>query len=127
MIFLDTCILIDYSKGKLDIDITKDCCINSIVKLEFKIGALNKRDMKKINKILSQVKLLTLDQSILDLADLLVEKYSLSFNMGIYDSVIAATCLVYDLPLCTYNIKDFKFIEKLKIIDKDELNYISKA
>lgn len=47
MIFLDTCVLIDYSKGKLDIDITKDYCINSIVKLEFKIGALDKKELKR--------------------------------------------------------------------------------
>lgn len=58
-----------------------------------------------------------MDQSILDLVDLLVEKYSLSSNMGIYDAIIAATCLIYDLPLMTHNKKDFRFVKKLQIVD----------
>jgi predicted nucleic acid-binding protein len=117
MIFLDTCLLIDYSKEKIEIDLTKEYCISSIVKLEFKAGALNKRELKKINRILSLVKLVDTDQAILDLADILVEKYCLSHGMGIYDSIIAATCLVYDLPLWTYNRKDFRFINGLEIIE----------
>jgi predicted nucleic acid-binding protein len=115
MIFLDTCILIDYSKNKIKIDLSKDYCISSIVKLEFKAGALNKRELKKINRILSKLRLLDTDQSILDLSDILIEKYGLSYGMGIYDAIIASTCLVYDLPLCTYNKKDFRFINELKL------------
>ena len=118
MIFLDTCLLIDYSKEKIDIDLSKNYCISSIVRLELKVGALNKRELKKINRILSKVKLVDIDQSILDLADLLVEKYSLSHGMKIYDAIIAATCLVYDLPLWTYNQKDFRFINGLELINE---------
>ncbi|MFA7083367.1 MAG: PIN domain-containing protein [Arcobacteraceae bacterium] len=116
MIFLDTCLLIDYSKNKVNIDLEKDYCINSIVSLEFKVGALNKRELKKINRILSKIKLVKIDQSILNLADILIEKYVLSHNMGIYDAIIAASCLVYDLPLWTYNKKDFRFINELELI-----------
>jgi hypothetical protein len=115
MIFLDTCVLIDYSKEKVDIDLSKEYCISSIVKLEFKVGALNKRELKKINRILSGIKIVDTDQSIFDLSDMLVEKYALSHGMGIYDSVIAATCLVYDLTLWSYNKKDFKYIDGLEL------------
>ncbi len=45
MKFLDTCILIDYSKGKIDLDFSEDYFISSIVKLEFKVGALNKSQL----------------------------------------------------------------------------------
>ncbi len=115
MIFLDTCLLIDYSKERINIDLSKDYCINSIIRLEFKVGALNKRELKKINRILSKINLVDTDQSILDLADLLVEKYALSHGMKIYDAIIAATCLIYDLPLWTYNKKDFHFINGLRL------------
>jgi tRNA(fMet)-specific endonuclease VapC len=98
------------------LDLKKDYCINSIVKLEFKVGAFNKRELKKINRILSQIKLVDIDQSILNLSDGLIEEYSLKQNMGIYDAIIAATCLVYDLPLWTYNKKDFRFINELELI-----------
>ena len=30
---------------------------------------------------------------------------------GVYDAIIAATCMVYDLPLWTHNKKDFKFLD----------------
>jgi len=118
MIFLDTCILIDYSKGKITLDFSKEYCISSIVKLEFKVGALNKKELKKINKILSKVQLLETDQDIFDLADKLIDNYALSHNMGIYDAIITATCLVYDLPLWTYNKRDFKFIDGVNIVWK---------
>ena len=119
MIFLDTCILIDYSKDEVMIDFTKNYCISSIVRLEFKAGALNTRELKKINRILTQIKLVDIDQSVLDLADILIEKYTLSHGMGIYDAIIAATCLIYAIPLWTYNKKDFKYIEELVLIDRD--------
>ncbi len=116
MVFLDTCILIDHSKGRISLDFTKDYYISSIVKLEFKVGALNKRELKKINRILAQVKVLETNQTILNLADNLIENYTLSHNMAIYDAIIAATCLIYDLPLWTYNKRDFKFINGVKIL-----------
>ena len=61
MIFLDTCILINYSKDKIVLDFENNYCISSIVTLEFKAGALNKRELKKINRILSQLKLIDMD------------------------------------------------------------------
>ncbi len=117
MIFLDTCILIDYSKGKISIkdEDKQNYCLSSIVQLEFVTGALNKRELKKINKILSDFKTIDTDQKILDLSIELANRYALSHNMTIYDAIIAATCLIYDLPLWTYNKKDFKYIKELKL------------
>lgn len=113
MIFIDTCILIDYSKEKMDIeDIDfKNYRINSIVQLEFLAGSLNKRELKKLNKILSKCELVELDQDILDLSVQLINNYGLSHGMGVYDSIIASTCMIYDLPLWTYNKKDFRFLD----------------
>ncbi len=117
MIFLDTCILIDYSKEKLSLDFSKNIyCISSIVQLEFKVGARNKKELKVINRILSNLKLIETEQPILDLANKFIEEYALSHNMGIYDAIIAATCLIYDIPLWTYNTKDFIFIKDLKLV-----------
>ena len=119
MIFVDTCILIDYSKDKIDIDLSSsDYCINSIVELEFKVGALNKRELKKIKRILSQIQSISVNQDILDLANKLLDKYVLSHNMGIYDAIIASTSLMYNLPLWTYNKKDFRYIEELELYER---------
>ena len=115
MVFLDTCILIDYSKDKISIEDKENYCFSSIVQLEFTAGALNKRELKKINKILSEFKSIDTDQDILDLSIKLVNSYALSHNMTIYDAIIAATCLIYDIPLWTHNKKDFKYIKELKL------------
>ena len=113
MILVDTCILIDYSKEKLLVEENEfnTFCINSIVQLEFLAGALNKRELKKLNIILTKCKLLEIDQDIMNLSVKLINQYGLSYGMGIYDAIIASTCLIYDLPLWTHNKKDFKFLD----------------
>ena len=117
MFFLDTCILIDYSKNKITIKESdkQNYCFSAIVQLEFTTGALNKRELKKINKVLSEFKSIDTDQDILDLSVELVNKYTLSHNMTIYDAIIAATCLIYDLPLWTHNRRDFRYLTELEL------------
>ncbi len=113
MILVDTCIFIDHSKDKLHIEEKEfdSFCINSIVQLEFLAGALNKRELKKLNKTLAKCQLLDIDQDIMNLSVQLMNQYGLSHGMGVYDSIIASTCLIYDLPLWTHNKKDFKFLD----------------
>ena len=113
MIFVDTCILIDHSKEKIAFlkKNQREYYINSIVQLEFLSGALNKRELKKLNTILENFQLLDTDQDIMNLSVTLMNKYGLSHGMGVYDAIIAATCMVYDLPLWTHNKKDFKFLD----------------
>ncbi len=81
------------------------------------MGALNKRELQKINRIISEFKLIDSEQDILDLSVILINHYALSHNMTIYDSIIAATCLIYDIELWTYNKKDFKYIDGLRLIN----------
>ena len=119
LIFLDTCIVIDFINGKLVLskDIIENTCINSIVDMEVVVGAKNKRELQTINKKLNSFKKVTIEQDILTLARELLAKYALSHNMSIYDAIIASTCLIYDLPLWTYNKKDFRYIEDLVLIE----------
>ncbi len=113
MVFLDSCIVIDYINGRLDISDgdKKDFCINSIVDMEICIGARNKRELNSINKKISEFMSIDIDQGIMNLSVQIINEYNLSHDMTIYDAVIAATCMVYDLPLWTHNKKDFKFLD----------------
>jgi len=110
MIFVDTCILIDIAKGSIVLDSHKRYCINSVIEMEFIYGALNKNELKKIEKILNNFYLIELNQNIFDLSTTLMRKYSLSHDMTIYDAIIASTALVYDIPLWTHNKKDFRYL-----------------
>jgi predicted nucleic acid-binding protein len=113
MIFVDTCILIDYSKGKILIteEDKKKLCINSIVQLEFLVGAFNKDELREFNKVLKNWNLAHIDQDIMNLSVQLMNRYGLSHGMSVYDSIIASTCMIYDLSLWTHNKKDFKFLD----------------
>lgn len=113
MVFLDSCIVIDYTNGKLGIPDSKksNFCINAIVDMEVCVGARNKRELGTINKKLSQFLSVDLDQDIMSLSIQLINAYNLSHGMAIYDAIIGATCMIYDLPLCTNNKKDFRFLD----------------
>jgi len=115
---MDTCILIDYSKNSANLILDKSkYCFSSIVQLEFLVGALNKIELQKINRIIAEFKIIDTDQDILDLSTALVNQYGLSHRMTIYDSIIAATCLIYEMQLWTYNKKDFRYIDGLKLTE----------
>jgi predicted nucleic acid-binding protein len=45
----------------------------------------------------------------------LQQQYVLSHQLGIPDALIAATALIYDLELRTYNLKDFRFIPGIRL------------
>jgi predicted nucleic acid-binding protein len=57
MIFLDSCILIDYVNGKLNLfdNPSNSYCINSIVEMELISGARDQRDLNTINKKISNL------------------------------------------------------------------------
>ena len=113
-VFLDTCIVIEYLKVNIVVE-KSNCYINNIVLMELFIGAKNKKELLQIKAKLQGFNLLEIDKDVLNLATKIVEKYSLSHNAKIQDSIIASTCLIYNLPLGTYNIKDFKYISNLKL------------
>jgi len=113
MIFVDTCIIIDHINGKIEIS-SKDkdiLYINSIVENEIIMGVKNKQDLATTNKKISDFPILDIDQDIMDLSTKLLNQYRLSHNMTIYDAIIASSCMIYSLPLWTYNKKDFRFLD----------------
>ncbi|MDQ7086002.1 MAG: hypothetical protein Q9M36_14310 [Sulfurovum sp.] len=48
-----------------------------------------------------------IDQEVLNLSVALIKEYGLSYNMGVYDSIIASTCMIYNLPLWTHISKRY--------------------
>lgn len=77
---------------------------------------LTKRQLEYFSDIFNYAKIIIPTRQIFDTAIQLRQKY----NLKLGDSIIAATALEYDLPLCTRNIKDFKRIEPLKCVNPIE-------
>lgn len=55
------------------------------------------------------------DNHISKLAIELIENFKLSHGLQIPDAIIGASAIVYDIPLYTYNIKDFSFMPDINI------------
>ncbi len=120
-VFIDSCIVIDYIKGvpniKNEIKKIKKPCINFIVEMELMQGANNKRELQMIKKELRSFWRLPMKNDIAKLSTELIDFYSLSHGLTIPDGIIASTSLIFDIPLFTYNLKDFKFIPNIKLYD----------
>ncbi len=114
-ILADTCIIIDYLRGKLELK--NDIVINPIIELELLVGARNKAEQREIAKLLDTIDIVELNGSSLELARVLIIKHSLSHNLKIPDALIATTSIIYDLPLWTHNKKDFRYIDGLALYE----------
>ncbi len=123
MILLDTNIIIELFKGNSEtINLLKSIneenfSISIITSMELYYGALNKRELNIIKKFLKNFELLPINEKISKISLDLIEKYSKSHGLEIPDALIAATAIYYDIPLLTYNRKDFKYIEELKLLN----------
>ena len=62
-----------------------------------------------------------MQNEIASLSTQLIDLFSLSHNLEIPDGIIASTALIYNLPLYTHNIKDFKYIQKIKLYNISKL------
>ena len=121
MILCDTDILIELYKnnpviiGELRKIGSKQIAISSITQAELYYGALNKQELLKIKKHLSQLEILVVDRTVSERFIQLMENYALSHKLAIPDAIIAATALVNNLDLYTLNQKDFRFISNLNL------------
>ncbi len=90
-------------------------CINSVTYIEFLQGA-NNRQRAKTKIFLESYEHIRLDAIICDKAIDLINMYSHSEGLRLADALIAATCLVLDLDLLTFNRRHFQKIADLKLI-----------
>lgn len=122
MILCDTNIIIEILKGnKRTINIIEsigleNIAISSVTVMELYFGALNKRELNKIKKHLQALNIVHFDTDISESAIKLIERFSKSHALQIPDAIIAATAMTSEIKLFTFNLKDFKYIDGLKLI-----------
>ena len=116
MILCDTNIIIEFLKQNeqtlqaLDNIGFANIAISDITMMELYIGARNKNELVQIKSSLSALKRFSITEVISELAVSLVEQYAKSHTLLVPDALIAATALSYNVPLFTYNLKDFRYI-----------------
>ena len=83
--------------------------------MELLYGAINKRELNSIKNNINKLQIIHINNDISKISLTLIESYSKSHNLQIPDAIIAATSLYENISLLTYNVKDFKFIEKITL------------
>ncbi|MEI6745790.1 MAG: type II toxin-antitoxin system VapC family toxin [Methylococcaceae bacterium] len=121
-VLCDTCAIIDFMNERNDVlsrllENKTTLFINSIIEMELLQGARNKNELKAIEKKLYSFRLLDMQQTIFDLATDYIRTYRLSHGLSLPDAVIGATAIYYQIPLFTYNRKDFKFLPEIQLAD----------
>lgn len=92
-----------------------DSAIDTTIYVELIQGAKNKIEVARIERSIKQFPLLHFSESISLLTIDLIRRYSKSHGLMFGDAVIAATCLEHQIGLVTFNAKDFRFIEGLRL------------
>ena len=121
MILCDTDIFIEAFKnntlatGSLRRIGFQNIALSAITLMELYFGALNKRELAKIKSRLQKLEIINLDQKITETAINMIERYAKSHGLHIPDALIAATAICRGLQILTYNVKDFKFVEGIRL------------
>ena len=116
MILCDTNILINFFANRPDtIESmktigTENVLLSAITVAELYQGMSNKKELQKMRKNIKFYDIIHIDTLISDKMTTLIHDYKLSHGLTIPDALIAATALVYKIPLFTYNTRDFIFI-----------------
>jgi len=93
----------------------QNIALSAITLMELYFGALNKRELAKIKSRLQKLEIINLDQKITETAINMIERYAKSHGLHIPDALIAATAICRGMQLLTYNVKDFKFVEGIRL------------
>ena len=120
----DTSVLIDYLRGDervreiLRADHFSRMSMSSVTVMELVVGAFNKQEVAKIRIAFGDMHVVHINEDISKKAVELITEYSKSHNLLIPDALIAASALVFDLPLFTRNLSDFRFLPGIELLDE---------
>lgn len=121
MILCDTDIIIELYRNNENI-ITElknigeeNIAISVITAGELFYGALNKTELKQIERDVKCLDIKFVNEEISVLFYNLMVEYSSSHKISIPDALIAATSIVHRIELFTLNVKHFKYIKGIQL------------
>lgn len=119
MILCDTNIFISAFNGRantinqLNIIGLREIALSAVTVMELLQGMGNKQELAQMKKKIKYYDVVQIDKAISQKAIEFIESYKLSHGLLIPDAIIGATAIVYQIPLYTYNVKDFDFLPEI--------------
>jgi predicted nucleic acid-binding protein len=116
MILCDTNVLINAFNGRIDTiqELSKigypNIVLSSITVMELYQGMENKTELAQMKKKIKYFDILHFESQISEKALELMLQFNLSHGLLIPDAIIGASAIVQQIPLFTYNLKDFRFM-----------------
>ena len=95
----------------------ENIALSTITVMELFQGMGNKRELEIMKKKIRYYDFIEIDIPVSKLALELVERFNLSHGLKIPDAIIAATAVVHQIELHTYNVKDFRFVPDIKLYE----------
>lgn len=123
-VIIDTDIFIDFSLDRSDatqtLALLEDQFILSvsvITAMELYSGCRSKKDLKKVDELLSDIYVEFVSESISKTAFQLMKKFRSSHGVEINDMLIAATSLDRKTKLISKNQKHYKFLPDIELLE----------
>jgi predicted nucleic acid-binding protein len=125
MKLIDTDILIDLSHDLLQAEqfienliyMEETPAISAVTRMELVQGCRNKTELKWTIELLKEFEQIHFSESFSQKAVELIEKYRLSHGLLIPDAIIAATAISLNSELYSRNIRHFKMINEITVIN----------
>ncbi|MGI9034687.1 MAG: PIN domain-containing protein [Pyrinomonadaceae bacterium] len=117
---IDTNIIVQILKGNAALTRfinSLDALIDTTVYVESLQGGKSNTEKRRVKKLVDSFPVLHFTPDISKQTIKLIDKFSNSHNLLLPDAQIVACSLEYDLTLVTYNIKDFRFIADLSLLE----------
>ena len=121
MVLCDTNIFISAFNGRQDtIDqLSKigldEIVLSAVTVMELFQGMGNKDELARMKKKIKYYDIVQIDEAISIKAIEFIETYKLSHGLQIPDAIIGATAVVHQIPLYTYNLRDFDFLPHINL------------
>lgn len=116
MVLCDTNIFISAFNGRQDTIDQLDkigldeIVLSAVTVMELYQGMGNKEELARMKKKIKYYDVVQMDEAISIKAVDFIESYKLSYGLSIPDAIIGATAVVHQIPLYTYNLRDFDFL-----------------
>ena len=117
---IDTDVIIDYLRSEPHAvefleNINQEMLISAITIAELYSGIRNQKEKMKIEEFIKAFVFIPINKEIAEKGGLIRNEFGKSFNIGLADSLIAATSIITKSKIVTLNLKHFQMFDNILV------------